>query len=484
MAPEPIQVLHMQPKRTHKLLSTLAASLVALALGHAARAADATTAPAATAAAAPAPTDTLAKPSWLSDLTLGDKESYDDNVLLVSGKGLKPVASWVNDLSFKVGINIADLLGSPAEIKTFTFAYAPERVWYSHDSQEDYTAHRFITTLKAKSGDWSVGADESFVYVDGSKLAEFYALNQLSGAAANQNDKYRNNYAHSVARERRNQDQDRYSVFVQYDQPDFFFRPVSSLTFYKLNTYLFNSSAAPYLGYQNYVDRYDVNVGADLGYKAAPNIAFTLGYRDGYQNQAELPTYISSDHHYSSNHYQRVLVGLEGKPESWLTAKLAVGPDFRDYNPNTPINDLHTTRFYGEGVLTATLPQNQTLSLTYKQWYFVASTGFAPYEDISYGLAYHWNATPEWSLDLGAKYLEANYTLGNDVAGSAPSLRDDLDYAFSAGITYNITKNLAASVAYNFDDGRNGLSGLAAKYQANYRDFLHDVTTFGLTYKF
>ena len=472
----------MQTKRTKSVLFTLAATSVAILLGAHARAADATTT--ASPAATPAASDTFVKPTWLSDLSLGDKESYDDNVLLVSGKGLKPLSSWVNDLSLKVGVNIAALLQDQPEIKTFTFVYQPDKVWYSKASVENYTAHRFITALKAKSGDWSVGVDESFFYIDGNKLAPTYALNQLSGAAANQNDKYRNNYAHSVARERRNQDQDRYNILVQYDQPDFFFRPVSSLTYYKLNTLLFNTSKAPYLGYQDYVDRYDVNAGADLGYKAAPNISFVLGYRDGYQNQAGYSLALNSDRHYSSNHYQRLLAGLEGKPESWLSVKLLLGPDFRDYNPSTPISELHTTRFYGEGLVTATLPQKQTLSLTYKQWYFVSSTGLVPYEDISYALAYHWSATPEIGLDLGAKYLEANYTLGNDVAGSAPDLRDDIDYNLSVGVTYNITKNLIASVTYNYDKGQNGLTSLAAKYEPFYRELTHDVTSVGLTYKF
>ena len=54
-----------------------------------------------------------------------------------------------------------------------------------------------------------------------------------------------------------------------------------------MNTYLFNTSHAPYLGYQDYVDRYDVNVGGDLGFKVSPNWALTLGYRDGYQFQQQ-----------------------------------------------------------------------------------------------------------------------------------------------------------------------------------------------------
>ena len=67
-----------------------------------------------------------------------------------------------------------------------------------------------------------------------------------------------------------------------------------------------------------------------------------------------------TDQHYSSNHYQRLLAGLEGKLD-WLSVKLAAGPDFRDFNPNAPISDLHTTRFYAEAAVTATLPQDLSL---------------------------------------------------------------------------------------------------------------------------
>jgi len=95
-----------------------------------------------------------------------------------------------------------------------------------------------------------------------------------------------------------------------------------------------------------------------------------------------------------------VLAGLEGKPAGWLSVKLAAGPDFRDFNPSAPISDLHTTRFYGEATATATLPENQSLTFNFKQWVFVSSTGLVPYDDITYSLAYHWNATRQLGFDL------------------------------------------------------------------------------------
>jgi opacity protein-like surface antigen len=423
-------------------------------------------------------------PLWLTDLSLGVKESYDDNVLYVSGNGLPEQSSWVNTVSVKLGVDFAPLLAAGGAVQSLTLVYSPEKATYAQASAEDYTAHRINDLFKGKVGNLTYSLNNAFLYNDGNRLAETYALNQLSGAAANQNDKYRNSLAHAAPRERRNQDQDRYMALLQYDAGNLFFRPVSSLTLYKLNTYLFNTSLAPYEGYQDYVNRYDVNIGADLGYRLGPDLAVTLGARDGYQYQEQFALAINSDRHFSSNHYQRVLAGLEGKLMRWLDVKLSAGPDIREYNPQTPITDLNTTRYYGEAAATATLSRSQSLALTYKQWFFVSSTGLVPYEDISYTLVYHWTATKQLGVDVGAKFLNHNYTFGDDMAGSAPSLRDDVDYGALGGLTYAFTPHLVASLNYNYDDGQNAFASLPAKYAPFYRDFKHALTAVGLQYKF
>jgi len=224
---------------------------------------------------------------WLTDLSLTGKESYDDNVLVVSGLGMPEQSSWVSDITFRLGLDVAPLLNSGPVLSSATFAYQVERADYQSLSSENFTAHRFNDVFKGKLGNLSYSLDNAFLYVDGNKFAETYALNQLSGAAASQGDKYRNNYTHSVPRERRNQYQDRYTAQARWDLANglLFLRPYSNLTYYNLNTYLFNTSKAPYLGYQDYIDRWDINGGADLGVNVASNFALTVGYRDGYQHQ-------------------------------------------------------------------------------------------------------------------------------------------------------------------------------------------------------
>lgn len=463
---------------------TITSSLKRSALAAAAILAGGSAFGATSSAATPVASDSSAP--WLTSLSLAGKEYYDDNVLLVSGLGLPEQSSWVSDATFQLGLDFAPLLNEGAALSTFTFGYQGERADYHNLPSENYFSHRFTDAIKGKDGNFSYSFDNAFLYVDGNKFAETYAANQLSGAAANQGDKYRNNYTHAVPRERRNQYQDRYNAQVQWNLADdlLFLRPVSTFTDYKLNTYLFNTSKAPYLGYQDYIDRWDINAGADLGLNVSSKFAFTVGYRDGYQDQDRFALAINSDQHYSSNHYQRVLFGFEGQPAPWLTVKFAAGPDFRDFNPDAPIIHDRTTRYYGEGSATAALSKRQTLSLTYRQWIFVSSTGLVPYDDISYALTYHLGLTGRLGLDLGARYLEANYTLGDDVSGSAPSLRDDLEYEGSAGVSYLIAPHLTASLSYVYDKGENGLKSLPANLDPAYRDFEHGVSALGVKYSF
>ena len=166
------------------------------------------------------------KPAWLTDLTLGVKESYDDNVLLVSGNGMQPQASWISTVSPKVGFNFAPLLGNQntKTLQTLSLVYAPDFNIYQGASSQSYNAHKIGDTIKGRTGDFSYSLDNAFLYNDGNHQAPIYALNQLSSPGANQYDQYRNSFAHPVARERLAQTQDRAAIVLQYDWDKFFVR--------------------------------------------------------------------------------------------------------------------------------------------------------------------------------------------------------------------------------------------------------------------
>lgn len=434
-------------------------------------------------AAVPPPTPMWQKPAWLTDLSAGTRETYDNNVLLVSGNGMGPQYSWITTVSAKVGLNFAPLLGDQHILKTFTLVYSPDFNFYNQAPQETYNAQRFGDSIKASAGNLAFSLDNAFLYNDGSRVAPIYAESQAAGG--NTDDRYRNFFAQAVPRERRRQIQDRGTVAIQYNVNNFFVRPTASTIYYNLDTIFHNAGVAPYIGYQNWPDRYDANGGADAGYQLTPGLAVTAGYRYGHQYQMQFPEDITpTDRHFSSSDYQRALIGLEGNLASWLTAKISAGPDFRDYNSMAPVSDYHPIYPFAEATVTANLSANQTLAFYTKEWEWVASTGLVPYYDSLYSLNYHWNATRHWGFDLGGKLMHANFAGGDDFAGTAPSLRNDIEYSVALGVTYNFTQNLNVNVAYNYNLGRNLLDDLAAKYAPSYRNFNEDLLTFGVQYKF
>jgi opacity protein-like surface antigen len=423
------------------------------------------------------------KPAWLTDVSIGVKESYDDNVLEVSGNGLKPQSTWITSVSPKIGFNFAPLLGNQATLQTLSLTYAPDFFIYHDASAESYDAHRVNGTIRAKSDNVTFAFDNAFLYNDGSTTSPLYALNQLSGSLANQNDKFRNFFGQGTVRERRHQIQDRATTSLQYKWKNIFVRPTAALLYYNLDTDWHNTSAAPYKGYQNWPNRNDVNGGLDLGYYLTPKLAMTLGYRYGSQYQQRLPLTIDADNHFSSSDYQRVLLGLEGNPWKWLNVKMAGGPDFRNYNSFAPVNDFHPVKYYGEAVMTATVTANQTLTFNYKQWQWVSATGKVPYFDSLFALTYHWNATKQLGVDLGGRIQEADFTSGNETTGSASSRRDDRQYTLSAGVSYAFTPHFSANLSYAYDLGENILN-LPANLEPEYRNFNRNLVSVGLGYKF
>ena len=87
-------------------------------------------------------------------------------------------------------------------------------------------------------------------------------------------------------------------------------------------------------------------------------------------------------------------------------------------------------------------------------------------------------------MDLGGRIQEADFSSGNDLAGTAPSLRDDIQYTVSAGVNYAFTSHLNASLTCSYDLGGNLLNNLAPQYQTSYRDFNHRLVSLGVQYKF
>ena len=407
----------------------------------------------------------LHQSAWLADFSLGVKESYDDNIYLAGVGTMQDRSSWITTVTPKIGFNFAPLLGTN-HLQTLAVNYSADVVTYHDAPTESYTAHRFGSTLKGQVGGFSCVLDNGLVFIDGDDNGPTYPDGRSGIATA-------------AVRERREQWQDRSKFALQYDWDHWFVRPTAAFTYYDLMTRQHAGT-----GYDNYCDRSDVNGGADIGYKFNPHFAGTLGYRYGHQYQQQYdfdPSHLSS-----SSDYQRVLLGCEGNPWKWLTVAVQAGPDFRSYEENTathttPVNGHHPVMYYGEGSLVARASARDTVTLKYKQWQWVSSTGKIPCYDSSCELSWHRQASAKLALDLGGKFTSWDYTSGN----VATCQRNDTQYSLNAGCGYALTAHLTATMSYAIDLGRNAQAGLAALgVNPQSREYDHQLVAIGAQYKF
>ena len=410
----------------------------------------------------------LPKPAWLTDLSVGISESYDDNLYGVSGKGpMAPQSSWITTVSPKLGINLAPLLGDGKTLQALNFGYAPDLAIYHDASVESYNAHRFANTIKGKTDSFSFNLENALSYVDGSQVAPIY-----SGS-----DSYRNSNGGALPRERRQQIQDRAKILFQYDLGQFFVRPAAELLLYDMRTDLRSTT-----GYQNYPSRNDVNGGADVGYRLTKDLAVTLGYRYGNQYQLQMPVAVDPTQLDSSNDYQRALVGLEGKSWKWLTFSILAGPDFRSYGATAGVSDRTPITYYGEASAAAQITAKDSLTLKYKQWRFVSYSGRLPCSNSDYDLKYRRKLTQALTLDLAGRATTSDFTCGYDPSTKHSDQREDWSFIFSPGLTYAFTPNLSANLAYSLQAGR-GLQDNPPG-GAQYRDFDRNLVSGGVMFKF
>jgi hypothetical protein len=409
------------------------------------------------------------KPAWLTDLSLGVKESYDSNVYL-SGTDVTPgydiatkdKTSWVTTISPKIGVDLAKLLDKDSVLKTFALGYAPDFALY-HDAQsETYAAHRFTTAVKAKADAVSFNLDNTFTYINGSENGLIYPAGSSS-------------FVNGVVRERRDQWQDRTKASVKVDLGPVFIRPTVSLLYYDLGT-TFSPATC------NYVDRYDLNGGVDLGYNITKGTALTLGYRYGHQEQALLPLAIDATQVDASNDYHRFLLGAEGSPLKWLKVEASAGPELITYTANRPYKggvvangriDNNPTDLYAEAAVTATLSPADSLTFKYKRWDWVSSTGKNAYRDTLCDATYRHKFTDSFQMELGLRAAQADY--------DPSSTRNDWQYTASIAAKYAMTKNLDLDLAYSYDRGINDQDGIP---NSATRQFVRSITSVGATWKF
>lgn len=375
-------------------------------------------------------------PDSISELSATAKVGYDSNVYCTEfSPAGKPDVSEVEALVFggsvKALFNGAKLfdVSKDSALKTLSFGYTGDYTWFEGESDEDNFKHALPFALTLKQGDWSASLSNTLLYIDGSKNSPFYSTYSAYGTA--------------TARERREQFQNRFATSLRYDQPAFFVRAVGSSLTYDLRTLQTSLS-----GWQNWVDRYDMNAGGDLGYKVKKDLALVGAFRIGKQWQDR----VSPTAKYCNSTYTRLLLGFEGKLTDWLSGNVLVGPDFRNYSDkaNLGLTGVQHTWAYGEGSLSAKAGAADTLTLTGKAWHWVSSTGATSYQDASYQLTWKHAFNKQLSASAGLKWAESDY--------DAPATRVDRLWTVPLNVTWNIAKEISLSADYILNSAEDSLS--------------------------
>ncbi len=344
----------------------------------------------------------------------------------------------------------ADLfpLRANADWKDTSLSYQVTRHWFDrYASTEDHTVHKLQIVAKGTILGWKLAADLATTYVDGSKESPRYLVYSSYGMA--------------VPRERRNQWQHALKASLRREFGAWSTRVTGAYTSFDLLTRHHNPTGA-YLGYLNYIDRYDLNGGFDVGHKAGKALAW-LGMRVGEQYQQALPWALTR----GSSSYVRLLTALEGKTGD-VTYALTAGPDFRSYHDPKAVVDRSQTTLFVDSSVNWTVRKGTTVGLTGKQWRWVSSSGKATYDDFSTGVTVKHQLTKVLALRGLAQWQRGDYV--------APTNRIDHLYTLGCGATFDFNPHLSASLDYTWMRDENAVAGTTF----DGREYRRDLVNFEL----
>jgi hypothetical protein len=342
--------------------------------------------------------------------------------------------------------------------------YNPDFVWYHSQSSEDYIAQRGSLNLSGKTDTTSWESLNSLSWIDGSHLGPTF--DQTAGGDVPA-------IGGIPLRDRRDQGVYRNSLKLTQTLGQWMLRPV-------FNSYVhdFMTEQRPYPAqpsanfYENYIDRYDLSGGLDVGYEAFKNTRLVAGYRFGHQHQGTL---VGTPSAYS-NDYNRFLVGVEGSPASWVKLSLLGGPDIRHFGHGvSPSFDRNEMLYFVDASIAFLPSQQDTVTLLNRRYEQPAFSSQSMYEDIIYSVSWKHKFSDHWAGSLGFQLYIGDW--------QAPVNREDRIYTPSASLAYTLDKHLSAEVTYAYDwvDQQVPLTTVA---WAKGREWTRHLVTLGLRYSF
>lgn len=406
-----------------------------------------------------------------ADLTL--KETYDDNVYILDtppNPALTPPAGYTirePELgSFVTSITPNLLLTyKPCAEFTATVSYAPEFTWYASAHSEDYVAHRAAINFSGKMNEVSYEWLNSAVWIDGSDMGLMTMRPGDIGAVGG-----------IPLRDRRDAAIYRDSFKLTIPVGKWFFRPVFTSYVHDFQTRQIANNSTEFV-YSNYIDRWDVSGGLDIGYEVFDKTKLVAGYRYGHQNQGSVPNSagVITESPYINN-YQRFLLGAEGTPAPWVKLAVLAGPETRDWQRATPAGfDRGETLWYVDAQVTLLPTKQDTITFKMTRYEQPAFTSQSVYEDIKYDLVWRHKFSDKFTVGAGMTLYIGDW--------QDPVLRDDWIYTPSLMASYAFSPNLTVDASWSYDNAVNQVTSTPTNY-ANGREYTRNLVAASLKYTF
>ena len=407
--------------------------------------------------------------TWRADASV--KETYDSNVYIedttptnnVPGAVPANKGSAVTTVTPRIYFDYNACTAFKA-----TLSYTPDFTWYSSAPSENNFTHRFGVNAGGAFDHAVWDLQNAFTYIDGSTQGPIFGRPQDVPAIGG-----------IPLRDRR-------AAFIyrsgfRYTETfgKWMIRPVATAYVHDFKTDL--RTNPPGGVYENYIDRQDISGGFDAGYQVAKDLRAVVGYRYGRQDQFYGPfgpggAIVKSPF---GNSYNRILVGGEGAPLSWLKFGILAGPDLRNFdnlssNPLPAGFDPYEMLYYVDGFVTFLPTKQDTVTLSNKRFEQPAFSSFSMYEDITYDLIWRHKFDAHWAASAGFRLYIGDW--------QAPVSREDWIYTPSASVSYT-WKNLSAELAYSYDWVENKAgTGPGQTAYADGREFTRHLVSLAVKY--
>ena len=381
------------------------------------------------------------------DITLSLINGYDSNIYNTGHGALKDIATGVTSLGAKVGLK-------PAQGVVLNYQAGATNYWDA--SVENHSKQTLDATWSKKMEPISWKANTEFSLVSGDDDGVYYGTDCAGCSIGNA-------FSTAAPREHRDQLQNKTDLTFRFDQEVGFVRAIGKLQHWDMQTSAVSST--------NYVDRYDIQGGLDVGRSFSPKgTEYYLGYRRGYQFQDN--DFNSTVTENASNHYTRYLIGMEGAPVKTVKVSAQLGLSEHCFGANykgRPTED----GVYADATLTWALVPSDELQFKASQASTFSTTGRYRFILNVWQIGWKHEFSPRWSASLMARLMETEY---------APAVRDDLMYSCIAGLTWKATDSLSIVLNATSDWGRNFHNAVSGR-TSEVREFDRLVFSAGVNWK-